>query len=195
MERSIAQELGVSRTPVREALFTLQGEGLVELVPRRYARVRRITRQDIAQIYSMRLVLETHAARSAALYADRDAILNIEVALLRQESLDTSCSALEQANADLAFHAAVTAAAGSQVQLTIINHVLAMTATLRSRIKYEGKRAKMAVKQHREVLKAIKASDADKAGELMKAHIEWSTANAREMGLLTDPDSKPTTSR
>ena len=65
-ERLLAEQLGVSRTPVREALFTLQSEGLVELTPNRGATVRMITAQDIVRIYSLRGVLESYAAREAA---------------------------------------------------------------------------------------------------------------------------------
>ena len=65
-ERLLAEQLGVSRTPVREALFTLQSEGLVELTPNRGATVRTITANDVVQIYSLRGVLEAYAAREAA---------------------------------------------------------------------------------------------------------------------------------
>lgn len=65
-ERLLAEQLGVSRTPVREALFTLQSEGLVELTPNRGATVRMVTAQDIVRIYSLRGVLESYAAREAA---------------------------------------------------------------------------------------------------------------------------------
>ncbi|WP_306051069.1 GntR family transcriptional regulator [Oceaniradius stylonematis] len=174
LERDIALELGVSRTPVREALFVLQGEGLVELEPRRFARVRKISPSDISQIYSLRAVLEAHSARSAARLADNDAILAIEMALAKQRNLDKNCTATEQTNADLEFHAAIAAASNSPIMKTVAHQVLAVTASLRSRIKYEGGRNRQAIAQHKAILAAIKAREAEKAGTLMMEHIEAS---------------------
>ena len=76
-ERRLAEELQVSRTPIREALFTLHGEGLVDLAPRRCARVRAVTQSDIAQIYALRKLLEAHSARAAAENGDRAKITGI----------------------------------------------------------------------------------------------------------------------
>lgn len=179
MEREIAAELGVSRTPVREALFILQGEGLVELVPRRNARVRRVTYTDISQIYSLRLVLETHSAESAARFATPSTILAIETALLRQKNLGRDCTALEQADADLAFHRAVASASGSTILTTILQQVLAFTATLRSRIKYDVSRTRIVLAQHKDILTAIKDRDPKLASKRMAEHIGMSTEYAK----------------
>lgn len=174
LERDIASELGVSRTPVREALFALQGEGLVELVPRRNARVKKITDVEIRQIYALRKVLEAHSAASAAEFANAQNILDIETALVRQKNLPAGCSATEQAEADLAFHAAVAAATRSQILLTIVTQVLAVTATLRSRVKYDAKKSRRALSEHQAVLAAIKARSPEAAREAMQRHIEAS---------------------
>lgn len=174
LERDIASELGVSRTPVREALFALQGEGLVELVPRRNARVKKITDVEIRQIYALREVLEAHSAASAAEFANAQNILDIEMAHVRQKNLPADCSATEQAEADLAFHAAVAAATRSQLLLTIVTQVLAVTATLRSRVKYDAKRSRRALSEHQAVLAAIKARSPEAAREAMQRHIKAS---------------------
>jgi Transcriptional regulators len=176
LEREIASELGVSRTPVREALFVLQGEGLVELVPRRYARVRRITDINIKQIYSLRRLLEIYAAENAALYAEHEDIIDIETTLLRQKNLPKDCSAIEQAEADLAFHYAIASASNSPLLQTVTRQVLALTATLRSRVKYDAQRSRRAFGQHQKILAAIRKKDAARAAELMGEHIDESTA-------------------
>lgn len=176
MEREIASELGVSRTPVREALFVLQGEGLVELVPRRYARVRRITDINIKQIYSLRRLLEVYAAENAALYAEHEDIIDIETTLLRQKNLPRECSAIEQAEADLAFHYAIASASNSPLLQTVTRQVLALTATLRSRVKYDPQRTKQAFSQHQKILDAVRKKDSELAARLMGEHIDESTA-------------------
>lgn len=180
LEREIASELGISRTPVREALFALQGEGLVELVPRRNARVRKITDTEMRQIYALRQVLEGHSAASAAEHATPQDVLAIETALLRQKNLPKDCSAIEQAEADLAFHAAVAAASRSQILMTVVTQVLALTATLRGRFKYDTARLRKVITQHQEVLAAIKDHDAERASALMSAHIDTSTRYAKD---------------
>lgn len=186
MERNIAQELGVSRTPVREALFALQGEGLVELVPRKYARVRKVSYTDISQIYSLRLVLESHAAEAAAQFADDQAILDIETAFIRQKNLSKTCTAIEQTDADLAFHAAIAAASGSKILVTVTHQVLAFTAALRSRVKYDAAQTRTALAQHKAVLGAIKAREPENAARLMAEHIQASTEYAKKNAVLVE---------
>ena len=183
-ERAVAEELGVSRTPVREALFVLQGEGLVELSPRRYARVRRITASDISQIYLLRRTLEAHSAEMAATFADSEGILRIETALIRQKNLPRDCSAVEQVRADLAFHAAIAEASGSKLAITVVTQVLSVTATIRSRLKYEKDDLKRAMTGHKELLSAIKSRDPVRARDLMTAHINESIERlAAQQGL------------
>ncbi len=179
-ERELAKELGVSRTPVREALFTLQGEGLVDLEPGRFARVRRVTYGDIAQIFSVRRVLEAHAAASAALAQNRQGLDRVADALAAQQRLGTDGTSLEQAQADLAFHEAIAAAAGSQLLLTLVRQVLAVTVTYRSRYKYSSATLKRALKEHTAVLDAIASGKSERAEKLMMSHIEKSSSMALE---------------
>lgn len=186
LERNISQDLGVSRTPVREALFILQGEGLIELVPRKYARVRRITQTEVTQIYSLRRTLEMHSAQVAAAHADASAILDIETALIRQKNLPKGCSAIEQAQADLAFHASIANATGSPLVKTVVNQVLSVTATLRSRLKYEGTDLRQALKEHHDILAAIKAGDGAAASALMGAHIDVSLSRVKASQVVPE---------
>ena len=190
LERDIASELGVSRTPVREALFALQGEGLVELVPRRNARVRKITDVEIRQIYALRKVLEAHSAASAAEFASSSDILDIETALVRQKNLPRDCSATEQATADLAFHAAIAAAAHSQILLTVVTQVLSLTATLRSRVKYDAQQMRRALSEDQAIRAAIKAGPPVAARAALSILIESSVVYIQ--GLAPPPGAAST---
>jgi len=140
-ERLLAQQLGVSRTPVREALFTLQSEGLVELTPNRGATVRMITAQDIVRIYSLRGVLESYAAREAATAREQHHLDALEDAHARLVRIGTQGTASEQALADLAFHMLITEAAGNPLLQTIMGQVLAFTVSYRSNYAYPDDRA------------------------------------------------------
>ncbi|GAA4714963.1 GntR family transcriptional regulator [Pseudonocardia yuanmonensis] len=177
-ERALAESLGVSRTPVREALFTLQSEGLVELTPNRGATVRTITSQDIVQIYSLRAVLEAYAAGEAARTrtgADLDALVDAQAKL---ERVGLSGTAGDQALADLAFHKLISDATGSRLLQTIMGQVLAFTVSYRSRYSYPAERTAIATEQHRGILEALRAQDGPLAERLMREHVESSRAFA-----------------
>jgi DNA-binding GntR family transcriptional regulator len=170
-ERLLAEQLGVSRTPVREALFTLQSEGLVELTPNRGATVRTITSHDIVQIYSLRGVLESYAAREAAQTRTRHDLDALEDAHAKLERISAQGSAPEQALADLAFHTIISEATGSRLLQTIMGQVLAFTVSYRSNYTYPSDRASTAITEHRAILDALHDQDADRAEQLMREHV------------------------
>jgi DNA-binding GntR family transcriptional regulator len=174
-ERLLAEQLGVSRTPVREALFTLQSEGLVELTPNRGATVRTITSHDIVQIYSLRGVLESYAAREAAQTRTRHDLDALEDAHAKLERISALGSAPEQALADLAFHTIISESTGSRLLQTIMGQVLAFTVSYRSNYAYPSDRASIAITEHRAILDALHDQDADRAGQLMREHVESSS--------------------
>jgi DNA-binding GntR family transcriptional regulator len=179
-ERSLAEELKISRTPIREALFILQGEGLVDLAPNRGATVRNITARDIAEIYTLRAVLEGHAARTAAESLTDRHLEHLEDMYSRQSRLGTRASAREQAQADLAFHNGITAATGIELLQTIMRQVLAVTVSYRSHYLYPPKQSTMAIQQHRGILDALIERDPDRAEVLMREHVTWSSQLAME---------------
>ncbi|MCP2251577.1 DNA-binding transcriptional regulator, GntR family [Prauserella aidingensis] len=171
-ERLLAEQLGVSRTPVREALFTLQSEGLIELTPNRGATVRTITSHDIMQVYTLREVLESYAAKEAATGRTEDDLEALEDAHAKLVRISPSGNASQQAIADLAFHTLVAEATGSRMLQTTMGHVLAFTVSFRSNYSYPAERSAIAVEQHRAVLDAIHARDAAGAERLMREHVE-----------------------
>lgn len=181
-ERSLAEQLGVSRTPVREALFTLQSEGLVELSPNRGATVRRVDARDVEQIYALRAVLEAHAAREAAEVGLNEYYAHaLEDAQARVERLGTAGStASDQALADLSFHMLISEAAGIRMLQTIMGQVLAFTVSYRSNLAYPEERVVRVNRQHRAILAAIRDQDADRAEKAMREHVESSSRFALE---------------
>ncbi|GAA1789187.1 GntR family transcriptional regulator [Planosporangium flavigriseum] len=179
-ERVLAEELGISRTPIREALFILQGEGLVDLIPNRGATVREITARDIAQIYALRGVLESHAARVAAESRTERHLTQLEDAYARLRRLGARATAAEQAHADLLFHSCISVATGSDLLQTITRQVLAVTASYRSHYTYRAEQIKTANQQHRAILDALRDRDGDLAAKLAAEHITWSSHVALE---------------
>lgn len=179
-ERLLAEELGISRTPIREALFILQGEGLVDLIPNRGATVRAVTARDIAQIYALRAVLEAHAARVAAENHTEHHLAEMEDAYARLRRLGARATAADQAHADLLFHSRISAATGSDLLQTITRQVLAVTASYRSHYTYRAEQIRTANQQHRAILDALRDRDGDLAAKLVGEHITWSSHVALE---------------
>lgn len=172
-ERLLAEQLGVSRTPVREALFTLHSEGLVELSPNRGATVRTITAHDIEQIYSLRAVVESYAAREAAQTRSARDLDALEDAHAKLERITGSGSgALDQALSDLAFHMLISEATGSRLLHTIMGQVLAFTVSYRSNYSYPPERGAVVVAEHRAILDAVRDGRADDAERLMREHVQ-----------------------
>jgi|tagenome__1003787_1003787.scaffolds.fasta_scaffold20966298_2 DNA-binding GntR family transcriptional regulator len=179
-ERLIAEQLGVSRTPVREALFTLQSEGLVELTPNRGASVRTVTSHDITQIYALRGVLESYAAREAAETRSPQDLDALEDAHAKLERMSGAGTPSEQALADLAFHTTISGATGSRMLQTIMGQVLAFTVSYRSNFAYPAERAAAVLDEHRAILDAVRDQDADRAEKLMREHVAASSQYALE---------------
>lgn len=171
LESEIAEDLGVSRTPVREALKQLQYEGLVELIPRRGFRVVPVVAEDMKEIYEVLTALESMASELLA----RRGVSDEEI-----EPLVTATDAMEAALkkddlegwalADERYHAHLIELCGNQ---RLIN----MARTVRD----QGHRARMitlrlrsrpdaSTKEHREVLDAIRRGDWQTARELHHRH-------------------------
>ncbi|MCW2716660.1 MAG: hypothetical protein QOG20_207 [Pseudonocardiales bacterium] len=191
-ERVLAEEIGISRTPIREALFILQGEGLVGLTPNRGATVRTITAADIAEIYALRSVLECHAAATAAERITEADLARLEDAHARLERIGDNGTGHEQADADLQLHGIITQAAGSQLLRTMIGQVHAFTVTYRSRYPYNAEQVHRANKQHREIIDALRDHDAPRAEMLMREHVNWSRGLAVEN--FGTPEQQPPSS-
>ncbi|GFN23250.1 GntR family transcriptional regulator [Thermanaeromonas sp. C210] len=176
VERHLARQLGVSRTPVREAIRKLELEGLVEHVPRRGVVVARISKREAWEIYNIRAVLEGLAARLAA--------ENITARQL--ERLEELVKAMEEARAgrdmellqklhseyNLLIYRAAESPRLEQMITNLAEYIVGFT-----KVGYAvpGRMA-TATREHREILEALKARDADRAEKLARQHIE----NSRE---------------
>lgn len=170
----IAERLGVSRTPVREAFQTLESEGLIELRMNKGAIVKPIDEKYITDHYEMRILLESEAAKRAAERGMPDADMLLEKLKALQERME-NVSSEEYEDVNFAVHSAIWTAAdnvrlykflsslwnGPSVGFTApkLDHYIKSTA------------------EHIAILEAIKAKNAKKAQKEMAAHIERSLDN------------------
>jgi DNA-binding GntR family transcriptional regulator len=183
-EEQLGRLLGVSRTPVREALVLLRSEGLVETPPNRPAIVRTFDRENLHEIYSIRAVLEGYAARVAAERLDDTALELLQRSCDRYRELARHDNRLrELTDENFVFHTTIHEAAGSERLLTMIRQVTSVPLIYQSYFTYSQENRESAWQDHVRVLGALKARDTERAETLMKAHVLW----ARDVALAHLP--------
>lgn len=171
-EAALAESFDISRTPVREALKVLQMEGLVDFAPNRGATVRSYTVDDLREIYSLRALLEGHAARRAAQWITPEALDDLRRMCDRFSRLRATDAPLHELVAEnVAFHEAIMAAAGSPRLADIARRVVEMPLIYRTYTWYSSDQRQDAERKHRELLRALETHDADRAELVMKHHI------------------------
>lgn len=173
-EVSIGEELGVSRTPVREALRQLELEGLVTIVPNKGAYVTGITPQDVHDIYKIRSLLEGLCARWATEHITGRQIEELEEIILLSEFHLRKKSA-EQAeqvsDLDGKFHKVLYEASNSRILEHVLSDFHKYVQMARMMSVGAKDRAERSIEEHRDILKAIKDKDPDKAEWLANQHI------------------------
>lgn len=181
-QEEIARKLGVSQTPVREALDRLVVEGLVERVPYRGVRVVTLTEEEIADIYAARLYLETAVVQAAAynLANDQSAKLlleDLQSLVVEIESLKTLAEMERRRVLNTQFHLKLAEICGNQVLVRLYRMTLHQFPDW---MIYEGMfkqadhlQARLAreVQEHREILAAVAAGEAKQAAEKARQHV------------------------
>jgi DNA-binding GntR family transcriptional regulator len=169
-EEELARELGISRTPVREALLVLQTEGLVDAAPNRGAVVRSHDGDDLEDLYQLRALLEGYAARRAAANITDAALLGLWASCERFEALiDGDIGELVKEN--LLFHNVILDAAQSRRVAELIRKVIELPLVYRSYIWYSVEQRKISAHYHRQITKALESRDGERAELVMKEHV------------------------
>ena len=172
MENTLAAKLGVSRTPVREAIRMLSDEGLVLLIPRRGAQVARISRKELNDVLEVRRSLEDLAIRKAALLIKEEDLAALEEAELAFRSAVKSGDLTTIAEADIAFHDVIYAAAGNRRLLTILSNLREQMYRFRLEYLKQVDIAATLVGEHAAIAAAVRERDPEKASKLLCAHID-----------------------
>lgn len=184
-ENTIGKELGVSRTPVREALRQLELEGLVSIVPNKGAYVTGISQKDVIDIYAMRSSLEGLCARWATQNITEEQLDALEEIVLLSEfhMKKEGKSNTDQVHVlDGRFHTILYEASGSRMlSKTMIDfHKYVQRARKFSIVSEE--RARKSIREHKQILRAIKEKDEDLAEQLANEHIMHVIQNLRRQG-------------
>ena len=173
-EITIGEELGVSRTPVREALRQLELEGLVKIVPNKGAYVTGISKKDVHDIYIIRSMLEGLCAKWATEHITEDQLEELEEIILLSEFHSQKSSqekSKQVSELDGKFHKVLYQASNSRILEHVLSDFHKYVQTARKTSIEEKDRVKKSITEHREILSAIKDKDAGKAEELANAHI------------------------
>ncbi len=170
-EPEFATRLGMSRTPVREALLRLQSDGLVELVPRRGARVLPISVDDMREIYEILTVLEPEAAAGLALREDKQSTfeaLNPAVSAMEQALADGNLEAW--AKADGQFHRKLLECHNNKRMNDIITALIEQSQRVRLITLRLRELPQRSTEEHREILDHIMAGRAEDARTTFREH-------------------------
>jgi DNA-binding GntR family transcriptional regulator len=174
-EVEIANALGISRGPLREAIQHLRSEGLLITVSHRGAYVRTFTRAELSELYEVRIALESHAVRLAAEKSNQDGIDE-----LRQMMADTNQALAKKAGypSELDFHQRMVLLADNEALLDAVVEVHRKIGLARSRSAYVPTRARTAFSEHEEVLEHLANSEGELAAKVLTTHLRSSLANA-----------------
>lgn len=182
-EAAIGVELGVSRTPVREALRQLELEGLVTIIPNRGAYVNMITAKDVQDIYVIRSMLEGLCARWATQSITAEQLDSMEETLCLSEYHTSKKNYEKLYELDSLFHEQLYEAGGSR----ILNHILSdfhdYVKMVRKATISTSSRSVTSTEEHRAIFEAIKEKDPDKAEALAKEHVKHTIESIQAYGL------------
>ena len=184
-ERQLSQDLGVSRTPIREALSVLEQEGFVRTVPRRGVVVVRKSKREVVEMITVWAALESLAARLAAPH-----ITATEVAALRAlvEAFhdDPSGHITEYSNANMQFHKAIIRLGGVTLMSSLTETLFIHMRAVRAVTMTQDNRAQRSIVDHRNIIAALAAHDADQADRLVREHTLGLAAHVEKFGDFLD---------
>jgi len=171
-EQQLAEELGVSRTPLREAITRLVKDGLVENRPYRGNFVRRFTAEEVHDLYEVRKQLESLAVRLAIPHLTEDAIAELQ-GILREIEAALEARDLEAYGlADQQFHETIAQLSGNTTLITILHQLGGQIQLVRTMANQNPDVVEITAMERPEIVDAMAAGDVERATHLMEEHIE-----------------------
>ena len=169
-ERQLSQALGVSRTPIREAMTLLEQEGFLRTEPRRGIFIVRKTKKQIIEMIEMWAALESMAARLATINA-----ADADIAALRRmfDEFRTTTPAEhidEYSDANIAFHQAIIRLSGSNLMGKTIENLFIHVRAIRKMTISQSDRAARSIVDHMRIIEALEARDTELAERLVRQH-------------------------
>lgn len=176
-EVAIGEELGVSRTPVREAFRQLELEGLIQIIPNKGAYVTGITTKDIQDIYMMRSLLEGLCAKWATEHITHEQMEEMEENVYLTEFHAGKGHWDQIAELDNRFHEILYEAADSKMLEHLLKDFHQYVLRVRKQTLANGGRGLASNEEHRQIMEAVKAGEGERAAELANNHIRRAYEN------------------
>lgn len=172
MELQLASKLGVSRTPIREAIRMLEQEGLAVTIPRKGAEVAKMTEKDMEDVLQIREVLDELAVSLACDNISEEEMQELERNMIRFENSIKSGDLKSLAQTDVEFHDVIYRATGNTKLITMLNNLREQIYRYRVEYLKDEKAYPVLMKEHRAIVAALKRRDKAKVTEAMKVHVE-----------------------
>jgi DNA-binding GntR family transcriptional regulator len=185
-ERALSADLGVSRTPIREAMTLLEQEGFVRTLPRRGIYVVRKTKREIVEIITVMAALESMAARLVAFQAADDEIAELR-RLMDAFHDGTDGERLEEySDANIAFHQAIIRMSGCALLVEMTENLFIHMRAIRKVTIHQDNRAARSIVDHMAIIEALERRDPDEAARLAREHTLGLAAHVEKHGDFLD---------
>jgi DNA-binding GntR family transcriptional regulator len=169
-DRALAQALGVSRTPIREAMTLLEREGFLRTVPRRGVFIVRKTKKQILEMIEMWAAIESMAARLATLNASDEDIAQLR-GMFDEFRNQTPAEHIEEySEANIAFHQAIIRLSGSNLMGQTIENLFLHVRAIRRMTIAQSDRAARSIIDHMRIIEALERRDTELAERLVRQH-------------------------
>jgi len=169
-ERQLAQDFGISRTPVREAMAQLEREGFVRAVPRRGVYVVRKTRTEVIELITAWAALESMAARLITEKASGDEIAPLRKMFATFENGALRAHLDEYSEANIEFHQTIIRMSGNSVLISLAENLFTHMRMIRRKTIGEKDRVEKSIRDHMNIIEALEARDTARAEELVRNH-------------------------
>lgn len=172
MEIHLANRLGVSRTPIREAIRMLELEGLVTMIPRRGAEVSRISKKDLRDVLEVRRALDALAVRLACERITPEEKAALEEAAMDFERSTKTKDATTIAQADVRFHDIILEASDNKRLMQLVNNLAERVYRYRLEYIKDSRNHQRLIEEHEEILKWIEQGEKERAQTAIETHID-----------------------
>jgi DNA-binding GntR family transcriptional regulator len=182
-EKAIAADLGISRTPVREALLELASQDLIIFLPRRGLMINRFTRRDVDEIFEVRKAIELAAVEKIVGTSPPFDLFEIEESLLNQRKAVRQKDYLAFMEADRLFHTAISELTNNRRIIAILDNIRDMIHVMGAKaLALEG-RALEVIEEHQTICEAVKKGNIEEARRAMAYHLDQSKGAVVESEL------------
>jgi DNA-binding GntR family transcriptional regulator len=185
-ERQLSQDLGVSRTPIREALTLLEQEGFVRAVPRRGIFIVRKSKREIIEMIVVWAALESMAARLATRTATDRQLKSLRKLFSEFETEPPSEHMNEYSQANISFHQTIVKLGGSKLIEDMTQNLFIHIRAIRTVSLRQDNRAARSMAEHMQIIDALEARDPDLAERLVREHTLGLAAHVEKHGVFAE---------